>query len=72
MTEIHPEFLQTIKQADWYYEFCDGLHDWNKAKKTYDSAIKIMRHLSEEQVRHILDTMVPNEMKDVVQKDLKR
>jgi MoaA/NifB/PqqE/SkfB family radical SAM enzyme len=72
MQAIHPELLQTIKQADWYYEFCDGLHDWNKGKKTYDAAIKTMKYLSEAQVNYIVNYIVPDVTRAMVREDLAR
>lgn len=72
MSTIHPELLQIIKQADWYYDFTEGLNDWNKNKKTYDAAIKVMKHLAEEQVKEILQTIVPSQFHELVKEDLKR
>jgi hypothetical protein len=71
MNTIHPELLQIIKSADWYYDYTEGLQDWNKNKKTYDAAIKVMKHLTDEQVKEILQTIVPSQFHALVIKDLK-
>lgn len=72
MQAINEDFLKTIKSADWYFEFCDAQVNYLRAKKTYDAAIFIMKHLTREQVTYVIENIVPDVVRDMVREDLKR
>jgi hypothetical protein len=63
-------FIDILKQADWYYDFCDGLADWNKGKKTYDTAIKVLRSMTDDVQADLIKRYVPAEMQKKVLEDI--
>lgn len=69
---IEKTIIDILKSADWYYDFCDGLADWNKAKKTYDAAVKALGHMTPDVQSDLIQRFVPVEMQKKVSEDINK
>ena len=69
---IDEHFIDILKKADWYYDFCDGLQDWQRGQKTYDAAIKVLRSMTDDVQADLIKRYVPAEIQKKVLQDIER
>lgn len=69
---IDQHFIDILKKADWYYDFCDGLQEYNKAKKSYDTALNVLKHMTDVVQADLIGRYVPEVMHKKVLEDLFR
>ena len=69
INSINSDLEAVLKNTDWFYEYAEG-RAWSEGRNSYQNALVILKDLSPETRKKIIDMYVPEKLRESILRDI--